>query len=197
LASWLADAEREWGANSRATKNIRAASTSDERIERLTLAESLDYHGKLSAQFPTDALRVLYAKAGTQPAACILHDARVVVDHKAYWSTVHSLEEARYLTAILNSEEARARVEHFQSRGQWGARDFDKVMFELPIPLFDGADPVHAELVAAAARAEGVAATVDIAGMGFVRARQAIRAALRDDGVAHEIDRLVAVLLDR
>ena len=45
--------------------------------------------------------------------------------------------EARYLVAILNSETARERVEAYQSRGQWGARDFDKVIFNLPIPRFD------------------------------------------------------------
>ena len=28
-----------------------------------------------------------------------------------------------------------------QSRGQWGTRDFDKLMFELPIPLFNVKDP--------------------------------------------------------
>ena len=104
--------------------------------------------------------------------------------------------EAQYLEAVLNSETARARVAHLQSRGQWGARDFDKVMFGLPISKFNKNDPVHASLARAARRAERVAGVVDLPeGVHFVRARRLIRDALREDGVAGEIDRLVAELL--
>jgi hypothetical protein len=38
-----------------------------------------------------------------------------------------------------------------QSRGQWGARDFDKVMFTLPIPRFDSAASLHRDLAKAVA----------------------------------------------
>jgi hypothetical protein len=81
-------------------------------------------------------LRVVYAKAGTLPAACVLRDSKAVVDHKLYWTAVASAGEARYLAAILNSETARERTAKYQSRGQWGARDFDKVVFNLPIPRY-------------------------------------------------------------
>jgi hypothetical protein len=80
--------------------------------------------------------------------------------------------EARYLIAILNSETARARAAQFQSRGQWGARDFDKVIFNLPIPRFDGGESLHLDLAAAAARAEEAAALVELPdGAKFQRAR--------------------------
>ncbi|MGI8926369.1 MAG: hypothetical protein ACR2HN_06950 [Tepidiformaceae bacterium] len=82
-----------------------------------------------------------------------------------------------------------------QSRGQWGARDFDKLMFELPIPRFDGAIPLHRELADAAGTAETVAATVDVSGAHFVTARGRIRAALVKDGIAGRIDKLVGELL--
>jgi len=105
-------------------------------------------------------------------------------------------DEACYLTAILNSETARSRVAHMQSRGQWGARDFDKLMFELPIPRFDSANARHQALAAAAKEAEAIAAHVPLAeAMHFVTARRRIRAALREDGVAQRIDALVAELL--
>ncbi len=81
--------------------------------------------------------------------------------------------------------------------GQWGARDFDKVMFNLPIPLFDAADPLHAALAAAAGRAGRVAAEVPLKeGEHFTRVRRRIRDALAEDGVAAEIDALVAELLN-
>jgi hypothetical protein len=69
-------------------------------------------------------------------------------------------------------------------------------MFTLPIPRFDQNDALHAELAEAATHAERVAAEVALpANIGFVRARQAIRTALQDDGIAGCIDRLVARLL--
>ena len=114
--------------------------------------------GKLSAQFPASAtksapsVRVICAASGTLPAAAVLSDQEAVLEHKLYWSAT-GLREANYLIAILNSETTRSRVAHMQSRGQWGTRDFDKLMFELPIPLFNVNDPLHRELAAAAERA--------------------------------------------
>ncbi|MCL6641129.1 MAG: hypothetical protein K6T92_07120, partial [Candidatus Rokubacteria bacterium] len=98
---------------------------------------------------------------------------------------------------ILNSETARTRVERLQARGQWGARHFDKLMFELPIPRFDGDDPLHRELADAAREAEDVAAGVPLPErIHFVRARRLIRDALRERGVSQRIDTLVAKLLE-
>ena len=87
-------------------------------------------------------------------------------------------------------------AQHPQSRGQWGARDFDKVMFSLPIPVYKSSAPLHQELSKAAVHAEEVASAVPLRdGINFVRARQLIRTALREDGVAAHIDALVAEIL--
>jgi hypothetical protein len=184
VANWLATAEKTW-------EQHRSAATT------LSLAEQLDYYGKLSAQFPIAPIRLVYAKAGTLPAACIVRDPQAVIDHMLYWHAPASEEEAAYLAAILNSEAARARAEHFQARGQFGARHFDKVIFNLPIPRFDAAEPVHAALATAGAEAEAAAADVElVAGEGFVKARQRVRRALAEQGIAAEIDKLVEKLLD-
>jgi hypothetical protein len=68
-------------------------------------------------------------------------------------------------------------------------------MFELPIPEFDPADALHVSLADAAAKAEGIAASVDLGTVGFVAARGRIRQALIDDGIAGHIDSLVDQLL--
>lgn len=118
------------------------------------------------------------------------------MENTLYWCPVESPPEGLYLCSIINSKTARKAVEHLQARGQWGARHFDKVMFTLPIPRFKADDSLHGELATAAAHAEKVAADVAVpASTGFIRARQAIRAALYDDGIAKRIDRLVARLL--
>ena len=85
-----------------------------------------------------------------------------------------------------------------QSRGQWGARHFDKVMFNLPIPHFDPSQSLHNELAGAAAEAEQIASAVELPEtVKFQRARKLIRDALTDSGVAPRIDELVAQLLDQ
>src|SRR5206468_3824256 len=102
----------------------------------MSFAERVNYHRSLEVQFPAPPARVVYSKAGSRPAAAIIRNRSAVIDHKLYWAGAGE-DEARYLEAILNSETARAAVRHLQSRGQWGARDFDKVMLSLPIPVFD------------------------------------------------------------
>ncbi len=85
---------------------------------------------------------------------------------------------------------------HFQSQGQWGARDFDKVMFNLSIPLFDSSQTLHQELSKAAKRAEKISGMIDIdEGDYFVTVRKRIREALYDDGIGEKIDKLVEKLL--
>lgn len=156
----------------------------------------MDYYGQLSAQFPIAPLRVVYCASGTLPAAAFLVDARGIVEHKLYWTSVDNELEGRYLLAILNSETARKLTEGLQSRGQWGARDFDKVILSLPIPRFDRADKLHRALARAAKHAEEIAGAVQIAeGTHFIKVRQRIRTALREDGIAEKIDQLVAELL--
>ena len=180
LAGWLDTAESLWDTHG---------------AGNMTFSGQLDYFGKLSAQFPVASVRIVYATSGTLPAAVVLSDREAVLQHTLYWAATGK-REAHYVTAILNSEAARSRVAAMQARGQWGARHFAKIMFELPIPLFNVKDPLHRELAAAAARAAKVAASVPLKeGTYFVTARKHIRAALQDDGIAQEIEELVTRLL--
>jgi len=182
LAGWLRRAEKVWDDNKEA---------------KVTLQGQFDYYGKLAAQFPISDLRVVYAKAGAQPAACVVRDSRAVLDHKLYGFAPANSAEGDYLSAILNCETARSRTESYQSRGQWGARDFDKVIFNLPIPRFDAAKKLHRDLAAAAEEAENVAAAVALPeGVKFQRARALVRSALVEAGVATRIEAWVAKLLD-
>ena len=182
LGRWMRKAETIW-------KEMREAPT-------MTLVERWNFHRELTAQFPQKALQIVYAASGTNPAACVL-DREFVIEHKLYWFSPCSRLEADYLAGLMNSETVRARVAKYQSRGQFGARDFDKVAFNLPIPRFDEAVQLHCAIAAAAKRAEAAAAAVILPeGAKFQRARAMVRAALVEVGVAAEIDWLVARLLD-
>jgi SAM-dependent methyltransferase len=183
LHSWMRRAELVWNAN---TKN-----------SSMKLVDRWNYHNELGAQFPIPPVRVVYAKGGSQPAACLLREPEGIVDHMLYWAEPTSETEGRYLIAIFNSETVRARSERFQARGQFGARHFDKVAFQLPIPRFDPENELHRALSSAAAEAEQVAEAVDLpTGVKFQRARGLIRIALRQAGISERVDRLTAELLD-
>lgn len=183
LAGWMAKADAVWKFHS--------------SNENMTLLDRWNFQRGLSNQFPIAPVRIIYAASGTLPAAIVLRDEQAVIEHKLYWSASKTEAEAQYLVAILNSETGRARAQGYQSRGQFGARDFDKVIFNLPIPPFDAKNKLHRALSAAGRRAETTAFRVDLVETEkFQRARKRVRDALIADGVAGEIDALVEKLLD-
>ena len=102
------------------------------------------------------------------------------------------------MTAILNSDILTLLVRPLQGRGEHNPRDFDKYIFQLPIPLYDEKLSEHRELVELAKRAEQVAHAVDLpSGPSFQALRRRIRTALSEDGVAQDIDQAVQALLSR
>ena len=181
LAQWLERTETLWEKHK----------TSD-----ISFLDQCDYYGKLSCQFPIAQLRVVYTKSGANLAASLIQDLEAVIDHKLYWMAAESVDEAHYLCGILNSETVRAGVEGYQAQGQWGARDFDKYVFNLPIPRFDSTNTLHRRLSEAAQAAEDVAELVPVKeGDYFTSTRKRIRAALSEHGIAATLESLVTELL--
>jgi hypothetical protein len=182
LGEWLGKAEGSW------TKHGTGG---------MTLRDRWNYGRAIANQLPAGHIRVLLAASGTQPAAVkLVGDESGIAEHKLYWTAVKAKPEANYLCAILNSETARAAAEHWQSEGQWGKRDFDKAVFNLPIPLYDSKNALHCDLAAAAERAEALAAKVELKeAEHFTRTRARIRKALIDHGIAGKIEAMVARLI--
>ena len=83
-----------------------------------------------------------------------------------------------------------------QARGEHNARDFDKYVFQLPIPQYDPEDAEHTRLVVLAEQAERVADTTTLPDVRFERQRKYIRDALELDGVGTDINTIVKSLLD-
>jgi SAM-dependent methyltransferase len=188
LAAWLRDAETKWAAN--CNKDARGE-------PRMTLRDQIDYMSKLSTQAGPSTIRVLYTKGGTRLSAVRIAANDILVDHKAYWAAARSAEEAAYLTVVINSAAVLAKVSDLQTHGEAGTRrDFDNLVWTLPIPEYDDTDPLHRDLAAAASHAETVAAAVDLTdARHFTAKRRAIRAALVADGVAAEMEAMVDALL--
>ena len=181
LAEWLGRTEALWEAH---------------RPSDMSFLEQCDYYGKLSCQFPIAPIRVVYTKAGTNLAAAYLERHSAVIDHKLYWMAAESVDEARFLCSVLNSETLRAGVEGYQAQGQWGARDFDKYVFNLPIPRYDTGNDLHRSLAEAAQTAEDVARLVPVKeGQHFRGIRRRVRNALSEHGIADVLESLVTELL--
>jgi hypothetical protein len=182
LGDWWRSAEDVWEQN--------------KGDNNLTLMEQLDFRTKLSAQLPTSPHRVLYTGSGQYLAAARLDDPLALVDKKLYWATAASIDEARFVTAVLNSPRVTELLSPMQSRGEHNPRDFDTLVWRLPIPLFEPADPLHRQLVNLAARAEEIAVSTDVsAHRTFQAQRRLIREALAGQGVSQAIDTLVLELL--
>ena len=165
--------------------------------ERLTLTERVNYHGEFTAQFPIAEHRVVYPMSGKNLLAARVSGKDAVIDYKLYWSAVDTISETRYLCAILNSTVLTRAINPLQSQGQWGPRDFCKVMWSLPIERFNPIDPRHAELTRLAAEAEEIANFVQVDPAKDVRvARKRIREAIAAESAGRRIDEIVGDMLN-
>jgi hypothetical protein len=112
-------------------------------------------------------------------------EAMIATEAQNYFRRTKGLGEAREFGSL-----------YLQSRGQWGARHFDKVVFTLPIPRFNEKLARHRELAELSRQAEKIAAAVSLPeDVKFQRARRRVRDALAECGLSGRIDALVAKLL--
>ena len=184
MATWWRGAERLW------ERHKAAKST-------MSLLGRLNFQRGLESQLPPAALRVVYTTSGQYLAACIVDDDKALIDSGLYWAAIETVEEARYLCAVLNSDALLALVRPLQARGEHNPRHFHLIPFDLPIPAYDENDPHHAELVNLAEQAQSIVAgiTFDDA-RRFELARKQVREALTANGVSADIDIAVASLLN-
>lgn len=183
IADWWTKAANEW-------EDFKSKNS------RLSLLQQLDFQGKMRRQLGGAKHRVVYSASGNSLVAARVDDPTIVVEHGLYWMPTTSLDEACYLTAILNAPATTKAVAEYQSRGLFGARHFDKYVWRLAIPKFDPGDDTHLMLAHLAQRAERAARETDLPdGVGFQQKRKLVREALERAGITPEIDALVTALL--
>jgi len=164
--------------------------------ERLSLAERLDYHGELSAQFPIAPIRVAYVASGMHLCAARIEDRRAIVEHGLYWCRVLTVEEAHYLCAILNAARVTELVRPHMSYGK-DERHIDKHIWKLPIPRFDANQRAHRKLARQAAEVEAAVAELELDDhLHFAARRRQVREFLASHPSARHIETAVAKLLD-
>ena len=89
--------------------------------------------------------RIAYTTQG-EPTAAIIKDNYSVLDHKLFQTVCQSEEEAHYVLAIINSNALGTAAEMFMTKGLYGARDFHKHGWKLPIPRYDASVALHTRL---------------------------------------------------
>lgn len=185
----LYDGLSQWWNHAEAVWNSHRSS------DRLSLRERLDYQRGLSRQFPIEPYRVVYSKSGMYMAASIVQGPEVLIDHKLYWAAVTDLDEARYLTAVLNSPIITMATRPLQARGEHNPRDFDKYVLSLPIPRFDERNRRHQDLVSLSSTMELIAAETPLYSVRFEAQRRLVRERLAAAPEANMIDRIVGSLI--
>ena len=140
--------QQRWNATADMYREVHTAQVIKDLYNRLNhqkiLSSQLEY---LQAAIESEATtRVAYTQSG-QPTAVIIWDNQAIVDRKLYQTICHSPEEARYLMAIINSDELATRARPFCT-SNWAKkiRDFEKHGWKLPIPRYDDGDQIHAQL---------------------------------------------------
>ena len=112
---------------------------------KLRLLEQIDYIGKLSNQIDKAPIRLLYTTSGI-PTATVLTDPDMLVDSTLYWIICDTLDEAHYLTAIINSNTLLSRADLLMPKGAYGSRHLHKHLWRLPIPEYYKKNSLHIEL---------------------------------------------------
>ena len=129
----------------------------------LSLLEQIDYLHKLSSQMEWiqnskgRPIRLIYTSSG-QPTAALLSDGDGLVDKTLFWIACKSTDEANYLLATINSAALYDAVSSLMPKGQFGARHLLKHLWKLPIPEYNPAATLHAEIAQAGATAAQAAA---------------------------------------
>lgn len=182
LAQWWRQASEVWNENKSAGSSM-------------SLLEQVDYRHKLRDQLPGAPIRVVYTKSGMYLAAAIVDDPTMVIDHKLYWAAVANIDEATYLVAVLNSNALLQLIQPLQARGEHNPRDFDKYVWQAPIPLYDARDAAHQGLVELGRRAAEIAANVELPDQSFQALRRRVREAFDQSGLTEQWDASITALL--
>jgi hypothetical protein len=184
LAKWWRRAEEIW-------EDGKTSSN------RLSLRARIDFQRGVAAQADVAGERVVYTRSGQYLAACRIEDPHILLEQTLYWAPAGTRDEARFLTGVLNSGTLARAIAPLQSRGEHNPRDFASAVFAFPIPLVDQSNELHKEIARLAARAETVAAALELPDTWqFQKARRVTRDALAEDGVISELDRVVKQMIE-
>ncbi len=163
----------------------------------------LDYQHLLTSQHPTGYHAVVYNRAGTNLASCVISPPLLktglpvqgfAADADTYYYQTKDDREAHFLSAFLNAPYVDEAIKPHQTMGQWGARDIHRRPFEVvPIPKFDPQDKNHLRLAEISKECHLKVKKMILEGKSIGNLRGKVRKAIPDE--LAEIDSLVKSIL--
>jgi hypothetical protein len=134
-SKWFQNAENIW--KIKRTENNKNINTVD----------YLNWQNKLKGQNLNAPYLVLYNASAKDANATIVKrkdfDLEFIVESKCYWFATENVDEAYYLTAILNSTTPNEMMKPFQTQGLFGPRDIHKLILDIYYPKYDSNDSKH------------------------------------------------------
>ena len=137
-AKWFQNAENIWQIH-RTEKN-----------EKISSENYLNWQNKLTEQNLNAPYLVLYNSSAKDANAAVVKredlDLEFIVESVTYVYYTKRLNEAYYLTAILNSTAPNLMMKDFQAKGLFGARHVHKKILDIYYPKFNEKNDIHLQL---------------------------------------------------
>jgi N-6 DNA Methylase len=118
--------------------------------QKITNGDYLNWQSKLTGQNINAPYLVLFNSSAKDANATVVErkeiDLEFIVENVAYAFYTDNINEAYYLTGILNSDTPNKMMKDFQPKGLFGARHVHKKILDIYYPRFDGNDAVHVKL---------------------------------------------------
>jgi len=137
-SKWFANAEKIWD-------NYKTENNKD-----ITSYNYLNWQNKLIQQNLNAPYLVLYNSSAKDANATVVKredlDLHFIAESVTYVYYTENLNEAYYLTAILNSETPNLMMKNFQAKGLFGERHVHKKILDIYYPKFSEKDKIHVEL---------------------------------------------------
>lgn len=121
-----------------------------EKNKNVSLLDCINWQKKLKQQNLNAQYLVLYNSSAKNANATIVNrkdlDFEFIVENTTYVFYTNEIEEAYYLTAILNSTAPNEMMKDFQARGLFGARHVHKKILDIYYPKYDEKNKTHQQL---------------------------------------------------
>jgi len=135
---WFQNAENIWNINR------------TEKSENMSSNDRIDFQRGITEQNLNAPYLVLYNSSAKDANATIVkredYQLEFISESKTYVFYTLDINEAYYLTAILNSTAPNLLMKDFQTKGLFGARDVHKKILDIYYPKYDKRNSTHNEL---------------------------------------------------
>ncbi len=139
-AKWFSEVENYWN------------TYKTEKNKKINSVDYVNWQNKLTVQDLDKNHLVLYNSSAKDANATVVNrediDLTFIIESTTYWIATNNLNEANYLTVILNSDKTNEIIKSFQAKGLFGERHVHKKILDVPFPRYAESNKTHQQLAA-------------------------------------------------